>query len=298
MRENSILICAKLPLRQLTRHCLIFGLLLIEALPATTAKADGLIFALPPDGTWCEYSGETNSEISIELPKSIASKLSGEAKKQFDEMSGPTRHQGTIRLSSVGSETRAQRPCRWIEVSSTTKQLKSEKEQSPLGEAVKGHVLKLLIPERYLVRGEDPLANAILATWNQKDVDVKNVELEKGFNRIQYEIDRFRPVFPPTLDCKKTLPAVTINTPVGEFQDCEVITGTSHFDKPLLGDSRWEFTSEWELALHADAPYGVVRIQCKSIGKEITSLVTHIEMTYVHILSKVGEGATSTLQDQ
>ena len=298
MRRTSILIRTRLPRRELFRHCLVFGLFLIESLPTTTAMADGLVFELPPDGTWCEYSGETNSEVSIELPENIASTLSGEAKKQLDKMSGLHRHQGTIRLSSVGSEIRAQRPCRWVEISRTATMLEPEIEKPPSGEASKHQVLKLLIPERYLVRGEDPLANAILTLWNPKDVDVKNVELDKGFDRIQYEIDRFRQVFPPTLNSKETLPSATIKTPVGEFRDCEVISGTSHFDRPLLGDSRWEFESEWELALHADAPYGLVRIQCKSTGKEVTrNIVTHVKMQYVHILSKAGEGATSTLQD-
>jgi hypothetical protein len=222
--------------------------------------------------------------------------MTNEAKKQLEKMSRPLRLKETVRLSSVGRATRAQRTCRWIEITRKGEVLDLDSEQAFPADADTSNTLKLLVPERYLVRGEDALDHAILALWNPKGVDIKKVPPERGFNRIQYEIDRFRPVFPPPLKSEKRLPDRTIETPVGEFQDCEVIAGTSHFDRPTLGDSRWEYDYEWELALHPDAPYGVVRIECKATGKEVTrNLVTRFESRDVHTLSKTGEGATSEL---
>src|SRR5207248_6467712 len=100
--------------------------------------------------------------------------------------------------------------------------------------------LKMLIPEEYLQRGKDPLSHAVLTFFNPMPVDEKKVEsfIDEGFNRIQYEIDRFRLPFPKPLDNPKSLKGETVETPAGKFEECEVVTGTSDYDGQLLGQGR------------------------------------------------------------
>jgi hypothetical protein len=170
---------------------------------------------LPADGTWARYAAQTEAEFKA--GKMPARKLA---------MSS------TLTVSCVGAVTRHEQKCRWIE-------LKVETEAKG---AHRRLVLKMLIPEEYLRRGRDPLAHAVTTFFNPKPADRNAPALEsfidEGFNRIQYEVDRFRNVFPKPLDDAKALKNETVKVEAGEFKDCEVIAGTSHYDGPLLNDGR------------------------------------------------------------
>jgi hypothetical protein len=205
---------------------------------------DGLIFQLAPDGTWVRYATTTDGEAtSKELPKMDLSMT------------------GTLTVSSVGEVTRSQQKCRWIELKSETK----------AKDAYPKLVLKMLIPEDCARKGSDPLSHCVLTFFDPKPVDAKGIKsyIDEGFNRVQYEIDRFRDVFPPPLANSKSLPRETIETPAGKFEECEILVGTFDYDGPLLGDGRSVFKATYRTAVHPQAPFGVVRMQCEMEGREI-----------------------------
>lgn len=258
-------------------------LLLLLATVASDVFADGLIWQLPPDGTIVEFQGESQAEVTPVLAKEFAGKLPSEAIESL-ERAQKVNMPITVVVSSVGEVKRAEQNCRWIEL----------KMQSSGQE----NILKVLVPEKCLARGEDPLDHAILTFFNAKDVDQAKVSLEKGFNRIAYEIDRFRTVFPTQLRDVQELPRKTIETPLGTFADCEVIAGTTEFDRPLLGKGRWEFKGSWQFTLHPDAPFGVVEVQCHATAHEYTHNVrADASMISTLTISKAGRDAKSALSD-
>jgi hypothetical protein len=238
--------------------------------------ADGLIFQFPVDGTWVKYSGK----LSVEIKPSGA--------KEWVKTDGTAE----IRVCSNGAVTRAERPCRWIEINMRTWQ---DGVKDPVGV----NDLRVLVPERYLTRGSDPLERPALTYWNLKDADRLGLKDEPGFDRFRYEIDRFLISFPPPLTDEQQLPPLDVETPAGTFKGCEVIAGTSHFDRPTKDEGRWEIRSRWKIALHDDAPFGVARIDLEeSEGVEISQGGGRIKVRGASSLklSEVGTNADSWLQ--
>jgi len=247
----------------------LFAMVLV-AVGAPVAFADGLIWQLPPDGTTVEFQGECHGEFKPVLSKAFAEGLSPQ---EIEKLERPQKVnvRPTVTVSSVGQVTRAEQNCRWIELTT--------------GE----NVLKILVPEKFLARGEDPLDHAILTLFNPKGADRANSPPEKGFNRIAYELDRFRGVFPMPLKDVRELPRKTIKTPIGTFTDCEVIAGAMEFDRPLMAEGRWEVKSSWQIALHPDAPFGVVQVKCQTKGHEF-SHNTRCDISTTSILTISGKG--------
>jgi hypothetical protein len=189
---------------------------------------------------------------------------------------------------------RNEQKCRWIEL----------KTESKAGGVYPRLVLKMLIPEERLKRGEDPLAHAMQTFFNPKPVDQKkapSVEsfIDEGFNRIQYEIDRFRGVFPKPLDNPKSLNRETVITPAGKFEDCEVLTGTSNYDGPLLGHGRMVYKATYRIAIHPRAPFGVVSMQIDAECREISGsgAVCSIKAKKILALAETGKNAISDLSN-
>lgn len=241
--------------------------------------ADGLIFKLPKDGTWVKYSCELSAEF----------KAGSAGEHEWKKMEGTAE----IRVCSNGAVTRAQRPCRWIEINMRTWQYGVK---DPVGV----NDIRVLVPERYLNRGSDPLERPALTYWNLKDADRSGLQDEPGFDRFRYEIDRFLTSFPPPLSNETKLPPMDVETPAGTFKNCEVIAGTSHFDRPTEDEGRWEIRSRWRIALHDDAPFGVAWIDLEeSEGVEISrgGGRTEVRGTSSLRLSEVGNNAESWLQD-
>jgi hypothetical protein len=253
--------------------------------PAAPAVADGLIFRLPPDGAFAEFQGE--AVASMELSPEVERLLTPEGKVALGDKQ--TKLRVTVTVSSVGRVRRAGQACRWIEMKWTTEDDRSG--------ARNENVLKVLVAARYLRRGQDPLAHAALTFFNPKGVDRDGVEPAPGFNRIQYELDRFRPVFPEPLRKVVALPKRTVTSPAGTFKDCEVISGVTSYDGPLW-EGRMEFQSEWEIALHEDAPFGIVEMRCRSAGAELgldDEPSFGFKGTTTLTLAKIGTGAVSSL---
>jgi hypothetical protein len=254
------------------------------SLLAIQARADGLIFRLPPDGTRAVYQCESDETCWITLSDKIpAESLVPEARHLLKRQTVHRTYSVTV--SSVGEATRARQACRWIEFNWPIELPDTDT-----------HAPKLLIPEKCLVRGKDPLDHAILTFFNPKSVDRGKLPAERGFDRIRYEIDRVRPLFAKPLVNERRLPDRTIETPVRVYEDCEVITGRTSLEGTLMGESWWEFRGEWEFALHADAPFGVVRATRRMESEEIDESMTgHSTATTILTLSRIDKDAVSAL---
>ena len=176
------------------------------------------------------------------------------------------RHDFT-RLLTVKSLDRVRRHdqlCRWIEIGSRS----TSEDVSPQPD----RVLKLLIPEEYLRRGEDPLSHAVKTFFNPSPFDRSKGKIwsniEGGFNRVQYEIDRIRPVFPKPLSNAKSEGRETLELHGRQWENCEILTGTSKYDGPLNADGRSVFKGTYRLSLHPDAPFGIVAMKISLDGVE------------------------------
>ncbi len=113
--------------------CRIAFVVLCSCLP-TAVLADGLIYQVPPDGTWVRFQ----TDGTREAPDGKVVPLTG-----------------TITLSSVGVAKVDGEVCRWIEFGGEAK-LNDES-------ATQFH--KLLIPEKHLGKGQDPLPHVRKAWW-------------------------------------------------------------------------------------------------------------------------------------
>lgn len=243
-----------------------------------SARGDGLIFQLPPDGTFCKYAVTMEGEGGAE----------GEKAKELPRFK--MANEGTMTISSVGEVTRSQQKCRWIEL----------KSDIPKGQGYKKLVLKMLIPEDQLTRGKDPLSHCVLTYFDPKPIDEKKLEsyIDEGFNRVQYEIDRFRVSFPQPLENSKSLLRETVETPAGKFEGCEVVTGTYDYDGPILGGARSTFKGTYRIIIHPDVPYGVVSMDVKVEGREIHGdFAGNFVFTQKMVLAEVGKNAVSALPE-
>ncbi|MCE9524929.1 MAG: hypothetical protein K8R36_02610 [Planctomycetales bacterium] len=235
------------------------------------ARADGLIFQLPPDGTWAKYAVTIEGEVKPEAAPKIAMT-------------------GTLSISSVGEITRSQQKCRWIEL----------KFENPESKGYKKLLLKMLVPVDRLKRGDDPLSHSILTFFDPKPIDEKKLEsfIDEGFNRVQYEIDRFRMDFPAPLDNPKNRIRETVETPAGKFEDCEVVTGTYNYDGPILGGARSLFNGTYRITIHPKAPFGVVSMKIKVDGREIhDEFAGSFMATKTLVLAETGKNAVSDLPE-
>lgn len=155
---------------------------------AGRTNADGIIGQLPPDGSWAQFdvAGEgldANGKASVTL-------------------------KGTLKLSSVGREMRDGEACRWIEIE-TAIEFKSGDKQGEQAET-----LKLLIPEQFLARGQNPAAHA-LAAWKQSGAGAaRELDLQGGDARELAALDE---LFHESLNLQEAKKGVEYAAPAGTF---------------------------------------------------------------------------------
>lgn len=243
--------------------------------------ADGCIFQLPTAGASATFKIESAGKVKVLLPDGTEPSLPPEAKAQLEAMSN-IRHTGSLRIASTGNEVRNGQPCRWLEMQWRT---------GATGAPPMENILKLLVLESQMARGRDPLDHPLLAVFNAKQADQAGSTTEQGFDRIQYEIDRFRPIFPPPLKNQRSTGRRTIHTAAGDFPDCEIIAGTTDWHWPLVAGS-WKSESTWEIALHPKAPFGVVVLKGESRTREFgRTAITETAIRTVLTLESTGTEA-------
>lgn len=105
---------------------------------STTGYADGLIHQLPPDGSWARFEVSGNA-VAPDGTERVTI-------------------EGTQTIRSVGSAAVDDQPCRWIELESEMAFKRSDGRGGKMND-----VFKLLIPEKYLTRGQNPRDHVLKA---------------------------------------------------------------------------------------------------------------------------------------
>jgi hypothetical protein len=210
-------------LTKTTSHIRWIVLLLLSC---ADARADGLIYGLPPDGAWVQYKLTEEGQMEFKMPDESA-----------DPAALPVEVNGTLRLSSVGKAEWEGIPCRWIELKFDVEIRTKKPDALParLPETSRRRIiLKMLIPEAHLAAGSDPLANVQQLYYKDGDRAIELIEDEKD---QQYQLDRFRPVFPELVANPTSTAGHEVETPhptLGRLK-CEKLTFDSTYEGPLDG---------------------------------------------------------------
>ncbi len=192
-------------------------IIMLLAVASPTSRAEGLLYQLPEDGSWARYEMQgTGIGADGQVRTTVA---------------------GTITLGSVGRMTSNGQDCRWLEIATTT----------TLGDQQFNEVYKLLIPEKRLKQGENPLDH-VLKAW-RKDARVSDgvpQQLDLAAVRSLDELLRG-----PAPDVTK-LSAEPTESKLGK-QPCEGFKGR---EVVKAGSVETEFS--YEVRIHRDSPFGVV----------------------------------------
>lgn len=193
---------------------------LVGSFFASAAFADGLVFQLPADGSWARFG------------------LKGELIRQ----NNTNPFSGTVILRSVGKIEESGEKCRWVEI------------ELLLGDDKT--IYKLLVPEKGLKKGENPLAQSIRA-WIQhaSDAPEKLTEPHKA---------PFLPALlgAPLSDAKTLEDQEIENAKLGMLK-CKRISGKRKQER----DDGLVIESTHELCLHEKAPFGAVAAKIDFAGK-------------------------------
>ena len=162
-------------------------------------------------------------------------------------------------------------------------------------------ILKMLIPEKHLAAGSDPLAHVRTLYFKDGDRKPELVEDEKA---KQYEIDRFRPIFPsPEVKIVKATmqPVKTLDREIGRLQ-CEKHTFESKYEGPLARGRRgwWSWRAKQEVWLSDRIPFGVASLKWTGksqewSGKKSRSPKVDVESTKHLVVEKIGTDAKSEI---
>jgi len=218
------------------------------------ALGDGLFYRLPEDGTYALFNLEWKS--------------------------GKEGYQGSLTMSSVGQATIKGNKCRWIE-------LKWVIETDDMGDVTE--VEKLLIPEKYLKAGVNPL-QYVVKGWSKSRggrVGPRKDFTGKGKEYLKW----LPPLLSGPLQNVKKLKNETLETPLGKLS-CPGITGSKRYE---VGFGN-KIHATFENRLNDMAPFGLVN--CKMTWKVEANGRLSPLTTMTFKLVKVGKGAESELPDQ
>src|SRR5262245_56351211 len=178
-----------------------------------SAHADGLFYQLPEDGAWVRFELQYTFKI--------------------DGMEKAGQGKGTMTMASVGKAVAGSEPCRWIEC------------KVQLGDVGPEQILirKLLIPEKYLKKGENPTEHVVRGWAKFNDEAVERAVPVHG---------RWPAYLAGPLQDEKKLDQELVESKLGALK-CEGVTGWIQYKE---GDVHMKVT--FETRLHEKAPFGVV----------------------------------------
>lgn len=227
---------------------------------ASGARADGLLYQLPEDGSWVRFHVTMTMEH-------------GEGE--------PGKMTGSLTMRSVGQETVEGDKCRWIELELIPDKAEGDQQAPPHGPP---HIImKVLLPEKNLKSGKEPLERLVKG-W-MKEGDKEPDELKDPNSERTGPLPAF--LSGPLKDIKE-LDKKTIDTKLGMLE-CRGITANDTYKQ---GEA--VTTVEFETRLHDKAPFGVVRSKMQYDSKR----GDHEEKgTLVLDLEETGQDAKSSLPD-
>ena len=193
---------------------------------ASWARADGLLYQLPEDGSWVRFHVRMTMEPG-----------GGEA--EAGKMTG------ALTMRSVGQETVEGDKCRWIELELVPDKPAGDQQAPPHGPP---HIImKVLLPEQNLQKGKEPLQHLVKG-W-MKEGDEEPRELKDPNSEHTGPLPAF--LSGPLKDVKE-LDKTTIDTKLGKLE-CDGITANNVYKQ---GEA--VTTVQFETRLHDKAPFGVV----------------------------------------
>lgn len=230
---------------------------------ASAAIGDGLIHRLPPDGAWArfelEWVGPSPASLLVVL------------------------RTGELTVSSVGQTVVAGEQCRWIEIRHITPQN---------GKETVG-VQKLLIPEKYLLAGLNPLEHVIKAWAQHPAVNggaPQEITEPKGpkATPIRALTDMF---YGPPVSLSP------LEEEVIETRELGTLSCPGVAARFVLTRDNLESVFDYETRLHDKAPFGVVSFRSESIHKEGDVVKVPRHVTKLRLIAS-GTGAVSALADK
>jgi len=230
---------------------------------AITLRADGFLYQLPEDGTWARFD------------------MAGKAVEPDGK---ETTISGTVTLSSVGTVDVDGQKCRWIELGTEAKRNNQEFFD----------VEKLLIPEKRLAKGEDPLSH-VLKAWHKHSMinggaarerpDVQNPDSPGG---KQVRGPKLRMFLHEPFDSPRLLGKTSIDSKLGP-RECRGISAEEKVEGPAT------FNHKFLIRLHEDAPFGVVTWEVESKLEKDDKLIG--TMTTKATLADFGKDAKSRIPE-
>src|SRR5262249_5549019 len=177
------------------------------------ARADGLLYQLPEDRSWVRFDARYTFKL--------------------DGMEQAGQGTGTLIMASVGKALEGSEACRWIEFKIHLKDSGME------------HTLirKLLIPEKYLKKGENPTEHVVRGWAKYDNEDVARAVPVHGW---------WPAYLAGPLQDERKLDKQLVESKLGALE-CEGVTGWIEYQE---GDLHTRAT--FETRLHEEAPFGVV----------------------------------------
>ena len=187
-------------------------------LAVTPARADGLLYQLPQDGTWARYEMEM-----------VGVSPSGEEMKMG----------GSLTMSSVGKAEASGEPCRWIEVKMQMRRPDGDEQTI---------VAKALVPEKNLKRGENGWASMKKA-WIKQPFNADPEQITEANGRDVGPLPAF---LAGPLSDSKDLEGIQVESGIGNLQ-CAGVSGSLK-----INDGNADVKIQMENRLNDMAPFGVV----------------------------------------
>ena len=237
-----------------------FTVVVFLAAAPGAARSEGLVYQLPDDGVWVRFEVDGTATEPDGTKVTMA---------------------GTLTMSCVGTEVVDGQRCRWVEIASEDK-----RDDQPFT-----ILEKLLIPEKYLAKGQDPTKH-VLKGWEKHSLvaggvprKIKDLEGQGA----QY-LAELRPMLHGPFEAPKKLDKVTLDSKLGRLE-CEGISAQEKTDAQGGVSS----DSTYTIRLHEKAPFGVVAWEGETkVSRDGQSLGT---MTVKLKLSDFGKHAKSSIPD-
>jgi hypothetical protein len=215
-----------------------------------SARADGLLYRLPEDGSWVRFAFQYTFKL--------------------DGLEKAGQGKGTMTMASVGKAVEGPEPCRWIEFRVRLKDIGPEQIL----------IRKLLIPEKYLKKGENPTEHVVRGWAKFKNEAVGRAVPVHG---------RWPAYLAGPLQGEKKLDQQLVESKLGALR-CAGVTGWIQYQE---GDLHTKVT--FETRLHEGAPFGVVSGRMQFEVKRDGKVQQTIDATAK--LIDFGKGAKTALPD-
>jgi hypothetical protein len=173
------------------RTCYLLVVLMLVVLP-TTARADGLLYQLPEDGSWVRY------DMTMEFRDGPVQKTTG-----------------SLTMMITGTVMENGKKCRWIEFKSVKKRPDRQTERTEL--------IKVLVPEENLKTSKAPTKNRVRG-WRKR----LKANLVRPLTETSGDIGLLYACLANSLENAKELEAKELDTKLGKLK-CEGVSGSTTF---------------------------------------------------------------------